>query len=148
MRTTLLTRLVARLLLAPVLMIAAAVLVKGYADVGDGFAAGIVASLGVLLQYVAFGRDAVARALPVARAPEAAFAGLAVALVVALVPLARGEALLTHAPPPGADVVHVGTLELVTAVAFDVGVFVLVLGAAVGIIDLIARAADDEDLQR
>jgi multicomponent Na+:H+ antiporter subunit B len=38
--TTVLTRAVSRLLLAPVLMVAAAVLIKGYADVGDGFAAG------------------------------------------------------------------------------------------------------------
>ena len=57
--TTVLTRMVARLLLAPVLVVAAAVLVKGYADVGDGFAAGVIAALGVLLQYLAFGRAAV-----------------------------------------------------------------------------------------
>jgi len=31
---------VARLLLVPVLMVAAAILIKGYVDVGDGFAAG------------------------------------------------------------------------------------------------------------
>ena len=41
--TSLPTRHVARLMLAPVLMIALAVLVKGYADVGDGFAAGVIA---------------------------------------------------------------------------------------------------------
>jgi hypothetical protein len=36
----------------------------------------------------------------------------------------------------------VGTLELITAVAFDVGVFVLVLGAAVAILDALAGALD------
>ena len=61
--TTALTRMVARLLLAPVLVVAVAVLIKGYADVGDGFAAGVIAALGVLLQYLAFGRAAVERAL-------------------------------------------------------------------------------------
>lgn len=148
MTPTVLTRFVARLLLAPVLVVAAAVLVKGYVDVGDGFAAGLIAALGILLQYVAFGRAAVARALPVRRAPQVAFAGLGIALAVALLPLARGDALLAHAPAPGADVVQLGTLELITAVAFDVGVFVLVVGAAVGIIDLLVRAGDDEDLRR
>ena len=69
------TRAVARLLLAPVLMVAAAVLVTGYVDVGDGFAAGVVAALGVLVQYLAFGRAAVERALPVRRAAHLAVGG-------------------------------------------------------------------------
>jgi multisubunit Na+/H+ antiporter MnhB subunit len=139
-----LSRAVARLLLAPVLVVALAVLVKGYVDVGDGFAAGIMASLGVLLQYVVFGRPAVASALPVHRAPALAFAGLGVAVAVALAPLLFGGTLLEHAPPPGAEVVTVGTVELITAVAFDVGVFLLVLGAAVGIIDVLAQGREEE----
>jgi multicomponent Na+:H+ antiporter subunit C len=67
--TTTLTRMVARGLLAPILVVAAAILVKGYADVGDGFAAGVVAALGVLLQILAFGREEVAAALPLRHAP-------------------------------------------------------------------------------
>ncbi|HEU4898811.1 MAG TPA: MnhB domain-containing protein, partial [Actinomycetota bacterium] len=66
--TTALTRMVARLLLVPVLMVAAAFLIKGYVDVGDGFGAGVIAALGVLLQYLAFGRAAVERVLPVRHA--------------------------------------------------------------------------------
>ncbi len=145
MSTTVLTRFVARLLLAPVLMVALAVLVKGYVDVGDGFAAGLVAALGVLLQYAAFGRAAVARVLPVHRAHQLTFAGLAIAVTVVLSPLLRGDTILTHLPPAEDAVVHIGTLELLTAVAFDVGVFLLVLGAAVAIIDLFVSAADEED---
>src|SRR3954471_3734278 len=52
---TVMTRALARLLLPVTMMVAAAVLIKGYADVGDGFSAGIIASLGVLLHYVSFG---------------------------------------------------------------------------------------------
>ncbi len=138
MITTELTRVIARMLLAPVLVVAFAVLVKGYVDVGDGFAAGIIAALGVLLQYVAFGRDAVAAILPVDRAPALAFTGLGVAVAVALAPLATGRTLLEHLPPPGSEVTTFGTVEFITAVAFDVGVFLLVVGAAVAIIDAIA----------
>ena len=141
MVTTELTRVVARMLLAPVLVVALAILVKGYVDVGDGFAAGVVAALGVLLQYAAFGREAVARAVPVHRAHLLAFAGLGVAVAVALVPLAVGGTLLEHAPAPGAEVTTIGTVELITAFAFDIGVFLLVVGAAVGIIDAIAETA-------
>lgn len=134
---------VARLLLAPTLVLAVAILVKGYADVGDGFAAGVVAALGILLQYVTFGRRRVATALPVGRAPQVAFAGLGIALVVGFAPALWGDPILTHYPRPGAGVVHLGTLELLTAVAFDAGVFLLVLGVAVGVIDLLARAGEE-----
>jgi len=141
--TTVLTRMVARLLLVPVLMVAAAILIKGYVDVGDGFAAGVIAALGILLQYLAFGRAAVQQALPVRHAAKLAVAGLLLSLVVAFVPVLAGKAPLQHAPAPGAEVVHRGSLELLTAVAFDVGVFALVLGMAVATIDLIAGTPNE-----
>jgi len=142
--TTALTRMVARLLLGPVLVVAVAVLIKGYADVGDGFAAGVIAALGVLLQYLAFGRAAVERALPVWRAAQLAIGGLLVALAVAFVPVLAGGAPLQHGPAPGGKVVHLGSLELLTAVAFDVGVFALVLGLAVAFIHLIVGTPVEE----
>ena len=142
MTTTVLTRAVARLLLTPVVMVALAVLVKGYVDVGDGFAAGLIAALGVLLQYVAFGRGAVERALPGRHAPRLAVAGLLVALAVAFVPALRGDAPLEHVPGPGAEVATVGTIELITAVLFDVGVFMLVVGVCVAGIGFLAAGED------
>ena len=142
MVTTDLTQLVARLLLAPSFAVAAAVLVKGYADVGDGFSAGVIAALGVLLQYVAFGRREAERLLPVRYAPAAALAGLLLALAVAFAPLLRGDAAFTHYPRAGTEPIHVGTLELITAVAFDVGVFLLVFGAVVGVIRYAAEAGE------
>ena len=141
--TTVLTRMVSRALLAPTLVVAAAILVKGYSDVGDGFAAGIVASLGILLQFVAFGRDEVAAALPVRHAHAVALCGLALGVVVFAAPLLFGGAPLEHWPAAGQEPVHIGSLELITAVVFDLGVFLLVLGCAVTIID--ALATTDED---
>ena len=141
--TTVLTRMVARLLLVPVLMVAAAILVKGYVDVGDGFAAGVIAALGILLQYLAFGRAAVQRVLPVRHAAKLAVAGLLLSLAVAFVPVLAGGAPLQHAPPPGAEVIHLGSLELLTAVLFDAGVFALVLGMVVATIHLIASTVEE-----
>lgn len=138
------TQAVARLLLLPALMVAVAILVKGYSDVGDGFNAGVLAALGVLAQYVAFGAGEAERRLPVRLAPAFAIGGLAIALATAFAPLLAGEPPLTHAPAPGAEVVHLGTLELLSAFLFDIGVFMLVLGAAVGIVHAIA-AAEQED---
>lgn len=138
--TTVLTQTIARLMFVPIFMVAAAVLVKGYADVGDGFSAGVIAALGVLLQDIAFGHREVDR-MPFMRwAPVGAFAGLAITLLVTFTPLLRGDPIMTHAPAPGANVIHLGTLEILTAVAFDVGVFLLVFGFAVGTIGMIARA--------
>lgn len=146
------TRTIAVLLLAPTLMVAAAILVKGYAEPGDGFSAGVVASLGVLLLYMALGRERAEGALPVARhGLGVAFAGLLLALCVAAVPLLLGEPVLTHYPRPGGEVVYLGTLELITAVAFDAGVFLLVFGFAVGALAVFAREAvttgDEPDLE-
>ena len=140
---TALTRAIARLLLLPTLMVAAGNLVKGYVDVGDGFGAGVIAALGILLQYAAFGAREAGRLPLVRRAPAIAFAGLLLALLVAFLPAIRGQAILTHSPAPGAAVVHLGTVELLTAVLFDVGVFLLVFGFAIGAIDMIARVAGD-----
>jgi multisubunit Na+/H+ antiporter MnhB subunit len=138
--TTILTQTVARILAAPTFAVAAAMLVKGYADVGDGFAAGVVAALGVLFVFAAFGAREAHRVLPVRRAFTVAMAGLLLALAVGFAPLVAGEPPFTHYPPPEAPVVHVGTLELITAVAFDLGVFALVLGVVVGALDYAARA--------
>jgi multisubunit Na+/H+ antiporter MnhB subunit len=131
------------MLLAPLLVVAAAILVKGFTDVGDGFSAGVVAALGILLQYVTLGREEVERTLPVRFLPHAAFVALLGALAVALVPLLRGDPILTHLPPPGAEVATVGKLELMTAVAFDACVFLVVLGAVVGIVHAVARAYEE-----
>ena len=138
--TTELTRLVARMLLLPSFMVALGVMIKGYADVGDGFSAGVTAALGVALQIMAFGTQELSRLAVVRLAPRGTFLGLFIALLTAFVPAIRGQALFTHWPPAGEEAVHFGTLEFITAVAFDVGVFLVVFGFSVGVIASIARA--------
>lgn len=134
------TRFAARLLFAPTLMVAFATLVKGYATTGDGFAAGVIAALAFVMQFVAFGERDVRGALHTRYAPSVAFSGLALALALAFLPVVRGDPPLTHVPAPGASVTHLGSLELITAFAFDVGVFLLVTGFSVTAISLLARA--------
>ena len=144
MTTSVMTRTVARLLLLPTLVIAAALLVKGYTQPGDGFSAGVVAALGVLLQYLAFGREEAERLPGVRHAGRIAFLGLGMSLFVAVLPLLLGGAVLTHYPRPGAEVVHLGTLEVLTAVLFDVGVFLLVFGFVVGVFGMLSCVAAEE----
>ena len=134
---------VAPRLLGPAVMVAAAIIVKGYVDVGDGFSAGVVVALAIALRYVTLGAERAERSLPVLRyAPAVAAAGLLLALAVGFFPVAMGEPPFTHYPRPGDDVVHVGTLELTTAVAFDVGVFLLVAGALVEVVHQLTRLVE------
>jgi multisubunit Na+/H+ antiporter MnhB subunit len=140
-----LVAMVARVLLLPILMIAAALLVGGYHGPGDGFSAGVVAALGVLVQYLVFRhREAAAslRLLPLG--PTAAIAGLAVMLGVALLGPLQGGAILTHLPAAGAEVPSLGQLKLHTATLYDAGIACLVFGALVSVFEMLADIGDGE----
>lgn len=142
---SILTEAVARLLLAPSLMVAAAILVKGYVDVGDGFSAAVVVTLAVALQYLVLGARRTEEEIPVLRhAPRVAIAGILIALASGFFPLLYGDAVFTHAPAHGDRVVHVGRLELMTPVLFDVGVFLLVAGALIALIHHLAEPPELE----
>lgn len=143
---TVLTQMMARLLLLPILTVALAVLVKGYADTGDGFSAGVIAATGVLLQYIAFDYWTVERHLPIRYAPGFAVAGLLLAFLVGFLPALSGEPVFSHFPPPNAEVTTIGSLELHSAVLFDVGVFLIVLGFTVHVMSLFAHMVDWESV--
>lgn len=134
---------VARLVLLPIFMVAAALLVRGATATGDGFSAGVVAASGLLLQYVVFGHREVGRRTRIAPVgPFLAFGGLAVMLAVAFAGLTHGVPLLTHLPPAGAHVGHFGRLDLHTAVLYDAGIALLVFGVLVGVLEAFAATAD------
>ncbi|MER5267439.1 MnhB domain-containing protein [Actinosynnema sp. NPDC002837] len=133
-------RVVARLLPGPGLMVAAALIVKGYAEVGDGFAAGVVVALAIALIYVAFGAEGAESALPALRhAPKLAVGGLLLALASGFFPLALGEPPVTHRPGPGEHVTKIGALELFTPLLLDLGVFMLVVGVLTTLVHQLAR---------
>jgi multisubunit Na+/H+ antiporter MnhB subunit len=133
------SRFAARVLFLPVWMVALGILVKGYFDTGDGFGAGVVASLGVLMQYTAFGPQAMRDVWIVRHVRRLAASGLVTALMVVFGPVLAGDPLMTHWPPAEEHARHVGSLELTTAFLFDIGVFLLVLGFCIGVIDLLAQ---------
>lgn len=125
-------RIIAPRLLGPALIVAAALIVKGYTDVGDGFSAGVIVGLAISLRYVTLGPVRTERGLPILRhAPAGAAAGLLLSIAVGFAPVLAGDPPFTHVPGPGEDVIHLGTVELISAVAFDVGVFVLVTSVLV-----------------
>jgi multisubunit Na+/H+ antiporter MnhB subunit len=132
-------------LLGPAVMFAAAIIVKGYTDVGDGFSAGVIVALAIALRYITFGPRRAELSLPILRhAPVVAAAGLLLALAVGFFPVVLGEPPFTHHPGPGEHVVKLGTLELITAVAFDIGVFLLVCGVLVTLVHHLARLVEGD----
>lgn len=133
-------------LLGPAVMVALAIIVKGYTDVGDGFSAGVILALAIWLRYITLGVERTEQELPILRrAPLVTSCGLLIALAVAFYPVALGDPPFTHAPPPGAEVVELGTLELITAVAFDLGLFMLVTGALVVLMHQLARLVAERE---
>ena len=137
---------VATRLLAPAVMLAAALIVKGYTDVGEGFSAGVIVALAVGIRYVTLGRARADMTLGIARrAHVVAAAGLLIALAFGFAGVVFGEPPFTHLPRPGEPVVRIGTLELTTAIGFDVGLFLLVSGSLVVLVrNLTGLIADGE----
>jgi multicomponent Na+:H+ antiporter subunit B len=138
--------LIAPRLLGPALMVAAAIIVKGYTDVGDGFSAGVIVGTAVALRYVVLGPERAEHELPVLRhAPRILVAGLLLALAVGFLGVVSGDPPFTHLPSPDGDVVKLGTLELITAVLFDVGVFMLVTASLIVLVHHLARLVAGDD---
>jgi multicomponent Na+:H+ antiporter subunit B len=131
-------------LLGPALMVAGAIIVRGYTDVGDGFSAGVIIALAVALRYVALGVEEAERTLPILRrAPAAAVVGVLIALASGFFSLALGDPPFTHEPAAGTHAIKIGTLELITAVLFDIGVVLLVTGALVTLVHQLARLTEE-----
>lgn len=125
-------QIVAPRLLPVAVMVAAALIVKGYADVGEAFGAGVIVALAIGLRYVVLGPERADRTMPIVRKADiVAATGLLVALAFGFVGVLFGEAPFTHYPRPGQPVTRIGTLELTTAVGFDIGLFLLVIGTVV-----------------
>jgi multisubunit Na+/H+ antiporter MnhB subunit len=144
-RPDVIIRVIARMLLGPTLMVAAALIAKGYAEVGDGFGAGVAVALVIALTYVALGGARAEASLPVLRhGPKLAVAGLLLALASGFFPLLLGEPPVSHRPAPDEHVVKVGTLELFTPLVFDIGVFLLVVGVLIVLLHHMARSDDEE----
>jgi len=115
-----------RLVFPAVLVGSLYLLFVGHNQPGGGFVGGIVAGAAVALRYVAGGIDDV-RSLSRARPWTVLGAGLLVSAVTAAVPLLFGGEVLEGALVEG-DLPLLGHIKLTSALAFDVGVYLVVLG--------------------
>jgi len=128
-------RTVARAVFFLVLLFALHLLWRGHNLPGGGFIAGLTTSAAMVLYRVAFGRP-VTTINPRALLPW----GLGVAGVTGLVPMLAGQPFLKSAFGYVTTPVT-GEFEWATAFVFDVGVYLVVIGTTVGIVDTLATAA-------
>jgi multisubunit Na+/H+ antiporter MnhB subunit len=101
-------------------------LVAGHNRPGGGFVGGLVASAAVALRYIAGGIGDVRSLLPIAPWTYLS-AGLALAAGTAMAPLAFGHPPLDHQAATW-DLGPLGDVKVTSAIAFDSGVFLIVVG--------------------
>lgn len=112
-------------------------LFSGHNAPGGGFIAGLVAGIALVLRFVAGGREAVRMALGL---PPAGLlgVGLAIALVTGIAGWLWGDAFLESAKLE-VDVPLLGVVKATSALPFDVGVFIVVLGLATALLSALGR---------
>ncbi|WP_069169294.1 Na+/H+ antiporter subunit A [Streptomyces griseus] len=130
---------VARLLFHPILVLSLYLLFCAENVPGGGFVAGLVAGLGLITRYLAGGRFELAEAAPLQPGLFTGF-GLFLSTGVALAGLAEGTVL--HAWTYHGHLPVLGDYHLSTAVLFDCGVYLLVLGVVLDIVRALGAKVD------
>jgi multicomponent Na+:H+ antiporter subunit A len=124
----------------PMLAFSVYLLFAGHNQPGGGFAAGLVAGVTVLLVWAAGGTETVRRVLPL-RSTLLMGLGLLVAALTGFVAVLSGLAFLESGYIEFAVPV-VGKVKIVSALFFDIGVYLVVVGMALGLI----RALGEEEV--
>jgi multicomponent Na+:H+ antiporter subunit B len=138
MRSLILT-VVAQVVVPVTTVFAVYLLLRGHNEPGGGFIAGLVTVSAIVLRGLAFGeREAGAR---LGHLRHAIPLGLVVAMASALPALLWGGAYFTHIhgylPVPG-----LGAVPLSTALIFDIGVYLVVVGTGAGFLTAFVRGAE------
>ena len=116
-----------RALFPTIIVFSLYLLLVGHYGPGGGFAAGLVAGLGLVLRHVANGHEDVRRAVPV-RPPLIIGTGLLLAVAAALAPAAFGAPVLSSVK------VAVAGIAVQTSLFLDVGVYVLIVGVVLDLL--------------
>lgn len=126
MRRSVVVDVVTRLVFHSALVLSVYLLFAGHNQPGGGFVGGVVAGAAFALVYVAGGIDDV-RSMSRLRAWIVLGSGLALATAVALIPLLVDDPVL-ESGHLGFDAPGLGHVNMTTTLAFDAGVYGIVLG--------------------
>jgi multicomponent Na+:H+ antiporter subunit A len=140
-RRWLILDVVVRTELRALVVVAVYLLVAGHNSPGGGFAGGLVFGAALALRFLTQGPTAVRRTIRVAPTTLLGV-GLLLALATAAVPLLGGGELLDHG---AADltVPVLGHAHLTSALVFDLGVFLVVVGMVALLLEAFGGPDDD-----
>ncbi|MFI8971925.1 Na+/H+ antiporter subunit A [Nocardia asteroides] len=131
-----------RLIFPTIMVLSVYFFFSGHNAPGGGFAGGLIAGLALTLRYLAGGRYELGEALPV-DAGHLLGAGLTLAAGTAT------ASLLLGAPPLSSAIIEVtlpvlGHIKLVTAMFFDLGVYLVVVGLVLDVLRSLGARLDKE----
>ncbi|MEM7625382.1 MAG: MnhB domain-containing protein [Planctomycetota bacterium] len=139
--SSLLLRTATKLIFPLVLIFAAFIALKGHNEPGGGFIGGLMGAVAFLLYRMTHGRGALLRLLPF-HPRVMVFAGLLIALATAVVPMFFGMPFLTTAVVDEFPIGFGQSIHLASAVFFDAGVLLVVVGVSVGMIQRLHEEID------
>ena len=129
-----------RLIFPLIMVLSAYFFFAGHNTPGGGFAGGLTAGLALVLRYLAGGRYELGETLPL-DAGKILGAGLGLSVGTALVSLLMGAPVLSSALIE----VHLpvlGTVKFVTALFFDLGVYLIVVGLVLDVLRSLGARVD------
>ena len=126
----------------PILVFSLFLLAAGHNQPGGGFAGGLVAGVAVLLAWAGGGTDLVRRIVPL-RSSALMGIGLLISTLTALAPLVLGLGFLESGYVEF-DVPLIGKVKLVSAVLFDIGVYLLVIGMSLALVRALGETGPAE----
>ncbi len=132
---------VVRFLFFPLNVFALYLLLRGHNLPGGGFIAGLATAISLILLSLAIGLEELHRVMrfdPV----RLAVAGLALATLSGIVPPLFGRPFLEHFDAHLAHLPLIGDLHVGTPLAFDVGVYLVVVGITGKIIFTLGKSAE------
>ena len=141
-RRSIILEVVTRFLFPALMLLSVYLLLAGHNTPGGGFAGGLLAGLALTLRYFAGGRYELQEA---SRIPAGALLGLGlgIATVTGLLPLLFGGQVLQSYKVEFHDLPLFGdSLKLVTATAFDVGVYLVVIGLVIDVLRSLGAEID------
>ncbi|PWU55388.1 Na+/H+ antiporter subunit A [Micromonospora sp. S4605] len=139
-RRSLVLEVITRLIFHTVVLFSLFLLFSGHNAPGGGFSGGLVASLALVVRYLAGGRYELAEAAPVS-AGTLLGAGLAVSVGSGVIALAAGGSVLQSAKID-LSLPLIGDFYLVTSLFFDVGVYLVVVGLVLDILRSLGTQVD------
>jgi len=131
-----------RMIFPLIMVLSAYFFFAGHNAPGGGFAGGLTAGLALVLRYLAGGRYELGETLPL-DAGKVLGAGLALSAGTAVTSLLLGAPVLSSAVI-AFDLPVLGSVKLVTALFFDLGVYLIVVGLVLDVLRSLGARVDEE----